>query len=337
MEDALLRAQVVADTLHGKWSTLDSHSLAHLMKDIHKLDVAGLRHLLCERPAIREPIAAGASRFDAAIEKLDEPAKRPIRHYLLVVDAGAGTTDFAFFQAITPTGQMDPKYALLRGSVRMCRIAGNEIDKILRPIILNACGVDRLKYGAEDIAYAEIDLDSRIREIKRDLFTRKQLPITLRPNFNGDIKLDDLLSDSTMSHDGRELLELRRSIIASLFPPDMLATLRANALGGIIMIHVLITGGSATVPIILELSRGSMDLDGVTFRFTPIQNLPEWIDQLPRDVAQMLANVYPQSAVAIGGSTPTLPEELRDLNTPITPTRPSPPLAQGVRMSGTRI
>jgi hypothetical protein len=62
-------------------------------------------------------------------------------------------------------------------------------------------------------------------------------------------------------------------------------------------------------------------MHGIQFRFLPVDGLPDWINRLPREAAQNLAAVYPQSAVAIGGSVPELPEELSDLRAPITPAR----------------
>lgn len=71
----------------------------------------------------------------------------------------------------------------------MCRIAGNEIDLILRPIVLQACGVDQQALSADDFAYAKMDLDSQIREIKRNLFEQQSIFVELRPAFSGRVDL----------------------------------------------------------------------------------------------------------------------------------------------------
>ena len=324
MADALLRVQVLVDTLHGKWDRLTTDGLTPLMRQIHSLDVTNLSHLMAADSAVREPIAAGASRFDAALDRKDEPAQSPIRQLLLVVDAGAGTTDFALFQAITSVGDSRPRYGLLRKSVRMCRIAGNEFDGILRPIILDACGVDSQKLSADDLAYAQTDLDSRIRDIKRTLFDQKTMTIDLRPHFSGVVSVASLLADSKMRKDGDELLEIRREILATMFTQEDLDALRMTGARAF-EVHVLLTGGSASVPIIRQLGTGYVEIGGMQFRFAAVEKLPEWINRLPRNVAQRLADVYPQSAVAIGGSVPQMPKELNDLEIPVTPAR------QGIR------
>lgn len=320
MADALARAQILADTLHGKWNQLTTEQLIPLMNALYKVDVGPLQKLMVADSAIREPIAAGASRFDTILAGDGEPARVPIRQFLLVVDAGAGTTDLAMFEAITPTGKTHPQYALLRKSVRMNHIAGNEIDRILRPILLASCGVDTKKHSQDDVAFAEADLDSQIREIKRRLFESKNITINLKPNFNGSVAIDVLLADSKMIQDGNELTRLRCEIIQQQFSQEQLEALRSTSGGKATDVHVLVTGGSASIPIIKSLSSGTLNIGGTNFRFLPVERLPEWIDNLPRETAQRVADVYPQCAVAIGGSIPKMPREMDDLEIPVTPT-----------------
>jgi hypothetical protein len=322
MTDALLRAQVLADTLRGKWDQLTAKQLKALIRKLYELDTIHLSQLMFEDCAVREPIAAGASRFDAMLGERDEPATVPVRQYLLVVDAGAGTTDFALFQAITRIGEMRPSYALLRKSVRMSRIAGNEIDLILRPIVLEACGVDQRKLSIDDFAYARMDLDSQIRQIKRNLFDQKSVSVELRPAFSGIVDLERLLSAPKMKQDGAELMRMRNEILTSVFEQDQLDVFRTLGGGGAVPVYVLLTGGSCALPIIRDLARGQIELHGARFRFVLVDRLPDWIDTLPRETAQQLADVYPQCAVAIGGSVPELPQELSDLEIPVTPARP---------------
>lgn len=319
MTDALLRAQVLADTLRGKWSQLKTKDVKEIINEVYDIDIRQLGHLMVKDSAIREPIAAGASRFDAVLGEREEPAIAPIRQYLLVVDAGAGTTDFALFQAITPVGEINPRYALLSKSVRMSRIAGNEIDTILRPLVLKACGIDPTKLSTDDLAYAKMDLDSQIRELKRNLFDRKSMPVNLRPNFSGVVDLQSLLSDAKMTNDGLELKKIRSEILSNVFSQDQLESLRAS--GRSTEIFVLLTGGSGALPIMKDLAAGQIEVGGCSFRFSLVDKLPNWIDRLPREVAQQLADVYPQCAVAIGGSVPELPKEIRDLELPVTPPR----------------
>ncbi|MGH7070454.1 MAG: hypothetical protein ACREFO_10620, partial [Acetobacteraceae bacterium] len=185
MRESLLRAQVLADTLTGRWEQLTVGQLAPLMKELRELDVAALKPLFAEDAAVREPVAAGASRFLSG--GLREGGPDPRRPLLLVVDAGAGTTDFAMFQVATH-GDEGVGYALIRNSVRMSTIAGNTADSALKPLLLEACGINP-KTGAprsdDDFTFIRHDLDARIRDFKETLVRDGSIDVALRMNAAG--------------------------------------------------------------------------------------------------------------------------------------------------------
>ena len=111
MRDYLLRAQILADTLSGRWDGLTVQQLAPLMRELRSENVAPLERLFAADADVREPVAAGASRFASRL--LPYNGSGLSRHALLVVDAGAGTTDFAMFQ-VAAGGERRPRYALMR-------------------------------------------------------------------------------------------------------------------------------------------------------------------------------------------------------------------------------
>ena len=163
MRQALLRGQVLADTLAGRWERLAARQLVSLMEELRALDVTPLGHLLAEGADVREPVAAGASRFSSGI--LSQTGAGLTRRALLVVDAGAGTTDFAMFEVATGADR-PPRYALVRNSVRMSTVAGNTADLVLKPLVLDACGIGSgsgAPRPADDLTFIRNDLDSRIR------------------------------------------------------------------------------------------------------------------------------------------------------------------------------
>jgi molecular chaperone HscA len=338
MRNALLRAQVLADSLSGKWNNITTALVVPMMKRLHELDVKPLTVLLMDDAEIREPIAAGASRFDSILVTGGEPSDRPVRRLLMVVDAGAGTTDFAMFQAITPAGKTEPRYALLRRSVRMSRIAGNEVDSILRPLILESCGINPetgYPRSEEDFQYIKADLDSQLRDLKRLLFDQGTVDIELKPNARGTLELAKLLSAPSMEERARRLLQIRERLLTGVFGPDQIEEIRVAArTGSAYPIYVLLTGGSSGLPIIRQLATGEVEISGTQFRFSLLERLPDWIDRLPRDLGQRLASVYAQCAVAIGGSVPELPKELADFDIPITPPLPGERRLERVQMRG---
>jgi hypothetical protein len=338
MRDALLRAQVLADTLSAQWSNITTVGVAPMMKGLHELDVEPLSFLIAKDAEIREPIAAGASRFRSVLVKGEEPVDRPIRRLLMVVDAGAGTTDFAMFQAITPAGKTEPHYALLRRSVRMTRIAGNQVDSILRPLLLESCGINPetgYPRNDTDFAYIKADLDSQLRDLKRLLFEQQSIDVELKPNARGTLDLAKLLSAPSIGEGARRLLNIRERLLKEVFASDQIEEIRAASRTGLpYPIYVLLTGGSSGLPMIGELAKDEVEISGTRFRFLLVDGLPDWIDRLPREVAQLLASVYPQCAVAIGGSVPELPAELPDFDTPITPPLPGERRLERVQTQG---
>lgn len=330
MERAVLRAQVVADTLRGSWNDLTVHRVREVLAETRGLDIQGLSHLLAENPSVREPIAAGASRFEEQLTEGEGEGGtngQSSRRLLLVVDSGAGTSDFAVFQVFRDPDRDQTRYALIAPTVRMIRIAGNAVDEALRPLVLKACAIDPATGSPrsdDDFALIKTDLAAQIRDIKRDLFAQDSVDISFQPNAKGVLGLETLLDDPSFKDLGGQLLDARRSILGGLFDDAFLKHVRlANERFRRPMpIFVLLTGGSSGLPIVQDLAKGELEIEGARFQFERVKNLPEWVDQLPREVAELVANAYPQCAVAIGGSTPELPQELPDLTTQITPPPP---------------
>lgn len=344
MERALLRAQVVADTLTETWGELTVESAGLLLKEVRKIDRAKLSHLLAENAPVREPIAAGASRFDEKIggsTKAANPEGAAVRRALLVIDAGAGTTDMALFQVFSDSVSDHARYALIAPAVRMCRVAGNAVDEVLRPIILRQCGVDPQSghpRSDEDFALIKLDLSARIRDIKQQLFTNDQTNIELRPNVSGVLDLDTVLKDSEYDRLGKELCLARDTLLESAFGHHLASLndlgIKMRRQGRSYPIHVLLTGGSSVLPIIQRLADGELTISGVRFGFNEVTGLPAWIENLPREEADLVAKSYPQCAVAIGGSARELPEEVSDLSALITPPPPGKRVLERYQVTG---
>ena len=187
----MLRAQIVADTLTSNWSDLTVGKLRSLLTECRKINTEDLLHLLAENAPVREPVAAGASRFSEIIESDDQVELD--RRVLLVVDAGAGTTDFALFQTFQKHDE-EIRYGLIASSVRMCRVAGNDVDSIIRPLALEACNIDLRTRREEETKIINISLDSQLRDIKHELFEKEEANIELRPNASGILSLDSVLA-----------------------------------------------------------------------------------------------------------------------------------------------
>jgi molecular chaperone HscA len=307
------------------------------MNVLRDLDASPVSGLLSDQAAVREPIAAGASLFNERLDQLttDDSTGALGRKYLLVIDAGAGTTDFALFEVFSNPRLETHKYALIGSTVRMSRIAGNAVEEALHPLILKACGIDPATGSpSSDEAFALIktDLASQIRSIKQTLFLQGNCAISLRPNVRGIIQLEELTAEPSYKNLGGELKTACRAILEGLFPKPFIEALRLRNLT--MPIDVLLTGGSSALPIVQDLADTTLSIDGAKFKLQKIEPMPGWIQRLPRELADLVARTYPQCAVAIGGSAPELPEELSDLPNPVVPDPPGQRTLERYQVTG---
>ena len=321
LSNALLQSQIVADTLGDDWGSLTTHRAKSVLDAVKNQDVSKLESILAKHSSVREPVAAGATQFEDFIDQSVSPEARRL---MLVIDAGAGTTDFALFQSFYNSATETSSFALISSAVRMSRIAGNRFDHVLRPMMLRACKVqpeNGSPWNAEDFAIIKADLDSQIRALKRRLFTESAVPLSLRPGASGLLTLEDVVAEASYQELGTELQAQRDDLIAGILNAGNIEEYGrlTRTLGRAVPIFVLLTGGSSRLPIFADLAKGESTIRGVPFRFEPIKEQPQWIDTLPREQAQMLAAEFAQCAVAIGGCAPTLPQEKRDLASPVTP------------------
>ena len=322
---AVLRAQVVADTLRDEWDSLDTFRAKGVVVAVGTLGSSELPSILAGIPNVREPIAAGASLFDEELDEFegDSESVGLSRRYLMVVDAGAGTTDFAVFQVFSGSEHAGHRYALLSGSVRMSRVAGNAVDEVLRPLILRACGIDP-ETGAprsdEDFVMIKTDLAARIRTIKETVFIDGACDVELQPNARGTLRLADLEADSAYADLAGELNSQCRTILEGLFPEEYARQLRVSGLK--VPVFVLLTGGSSRLPFVEAVAGTTLTVSGIMFELTRVRSQPDWINGLPRKLAELVGRTYPQSAVSIGGAAPELPTELPTFVEPIVPPPP---------------
>jgi hypothetical protein len=82
-----------------------------------------------------------------------------------------------------------------------------------------------------------------------------------------------------------------------------------SRVGRAMAVFVLLTGGSATLPMVQSIAGGMINIGGAKFEFRQITDIPRWILELPHALSELTAREFPQCAVAIGGSPPELPME----------------------------
>ena len=276
-------AQVLADTFSGKWQGgLDVRSVRAVFDKLKS--VSAPTYLIAG--GVEEPVAAASSIV------LQGERNHP---GFLVVDVGAGTTDFGLFVVVQPKGSSTPKIFRLRGSIHGIRQAGDTIDNFLRGIILKKHHVDvqspdGMKIGA--------DLNLHIRRYKETLFRDGSLSYRLADDTTGTISLPEFLGSPEVVRFSKALHEavqktfdgVHESWIKRMFEqPGVL---------------VVLTGGGARLPMVQDLTKGWIETHGMRVLCHAAPTVPTWITEEHSE----FIDEFPQLAVAMGGAAPELPE-----------------------------
>ena len=145
------------------------------------------------------------------------------------------------------------------------------------------------------------DLGRRIRGLKEALIKSERLEYALADGTVGHVSMEEFLADETVKRFG---LAIDAGFKKALEAVDD-TWLRWLAMDGV-RLHVVLTGGSSTLPMMKALGEGVIEVRGFRIMRKPVDPKPEWMDA----VSSELSSVYPQLAVAIGGVAETMPETL---------------------------
>lgn len=289
MRELLADAQILADTFSGKWS--GGIEVARLKAALVELKSLGQRPDYLIDDGVPEPVAVAAGAIAEA---------RNMRDAFMVVDAGAGTTDFGLFVAVRKPGDTGAQRRVfqINASISGLMQAGDKVDGMLRMHIAHKERID-----ANDIQGRMImaDLTRRIRGMKELLFRTGHLDYVLADGTTGTVDLAAFLADEKIQQFGRLL---REGFVKALAGVDQ-SWLNWLAMQDV-RLHVVLTGGSSTLPMIKALANGPIDVNGFRIMRAEVDSKPDWMDAAP----EAFISVYPQLAVAIGGTAEQLPETL---------------------------
>jgi hypothetical protein len=289
LRSMLAKAQIVADTFHGRWREgIPADEVKATIDAVSALDRLP-EYLLAD--GIDEPVAAAASR----IEKEDRD-----RGLFVVVDVGAGTTDFAAFWSDQDPERDLHKIWQIPGTVDALTQAGDTIDGYLHDFLLEKA---HLRYGHTDFNYASSRLALEIRQYKESLMKSGELEVVLTNSSRVKVSREEFLSTEAVN-DFKKLLRDRlvgvlRRADRSWF--DQLATFERL---GRDKITLVFTGGGSALPVFKDLTGISLEVHGRRFSTLEAPAVPNWITE----GYSVLSGAYPQMAVAIGGAARRLPE-----------------------------
>jgi molecular chaperone HscA len=282
----VVRAQVLADTFRGRWSEgipVEDVKEAIRIASQHDTDLMKLLdpEVVKAEFGISEPMAAGSGRI-----RID----RSTRNLVLIIDVGAGTTDFGLFLVNydkRTAFPVEPKSAAIR-------MAGDHIDNLLVEFIISKAA------GHPDrLTKERINLNLRRGGIRRDkerLFTTGRLDVTLATDQPVTVTLEEFLASPGVrefaEHIERQLVRFLSQVDNSFEKATVLPTM-------------LLTGGGANIPFIQKLPTKRWRIGERDFSFKLAKQVPEAIGEYDSDFQRE----YHQLAVAMGGSMQIMDEK----------------------------
>jgi len=287
MRELLAEAQILADTFRGQWR--GGIEVGVIKAAIEKVK------LLDDRPdylidmGVPEPVAVAASAFSESENARDA---------FMVVDAGAGTTDFGLFISTRHPKDEVSRVFQVSTSIQGLMQAGDKIDSYLRGFIGRKESFDTSDTSGKLI---EADLRRRIRGLKEQLFKTKKLEYSLIDGTVGVIDLADFLADPMVEKFTQSVeAGFRKSL--EMLDETWLKWLANDQ----VKLHVVVTGGSSGLPMMKSLGKGVIIVRGHSIMRSAVDPVPRWMEDQPEE----FVSLYPQLAVAIGGTALELPETL---------------------------
>lgn len=294
----LAQAQVLADTFHDQWR--DGIPLVVAKQAMEKLrELSALPDYLLG-DGIPEPVAAAASLM------LTEEAQREL---FLVIDVGAGTTDFGLFLLQHNPAKDVCLVRIVPNTIKVLEQAGNRVDDLLKFFVLELEGIDKASpEGEHNLSF----LQSTIRMQKEALFRDGIVEVPLANRSRAVVHRDAFLASTRVlafcTLLQKQVFEVLNSAGDGFL--DLMCDSRLN---------VVLTGGGADLPMVQSLATDVVEVRGRRILRRPVPHVPTWIqEQYPQFASQ-----YPQLAVAIGGANPELPsvaESVADFKGQRTPT-----------------
>lgn len=283
LRNVLARAQLVADTLHGRWQ--DGLPVSEAAAVLRAAFAQPAPEYLLREEGVAEPVAAVASRVRNYVCTNDR------RRLIAVVDVGAGTIDIGLFCMLEQSGR-EMQFWLIPGTETVLRQAGNAIDDLLLSYILETVGMRPEHHHFERIRGS---LALRIRALKESLFREEAIEFTLEDDTAGVVALKDFLDSDgikrlklTIECKFRDMLQAADS---SWYNETHARTL-----------DVVFTGGGARLPLFDGLCRQTV-VAGRLLDVRRAATIPNWVEQDWPD----LKDEYLRLSVAIGGSSRYLP------------------------------
>lgn len=286
MAQVLFEGCVIADYFKGRWgSGLDIKEVLQFLSELekHRKELSHMKLIqedVLEATAAANAIAGGFSDFEG-------------RRLILVVDTGAGTTDFGAFQVFTQ--DESTRIVEITNCRQILRQAGDTLDEAIASMLLQKI---RHTTGPDSEIYEKAKINNSRRTIKEELFATGKYVYLGNDDVRRELDLEEVLENQSVVQFSRSLKEKFNECLGGLDPDTV------KARGG--AVSVVLTGGGASLPMVKAL----LDPDGAIHKCKQLTVDEDWLISIDSE----LPRLFPQLAVAIGGAFPMLPIPIKDVS-----------------------
>ncbi len=324
--DLLSRGTLIADWMSSRgrsWSDgLTSDEFLRISRAALAIPVDRLPRWLFDE-AVSEPCAAVGTHSETL---------RIGARLLLVIDVGAGTTDFGLFLVTPPSAPIErsrdsddePPVRMSLLASRSENMAGDTIDECLRELILTRAGASSSR------STIALEVSQRQRQWKEDVF--KAGKMTHRFQSGRDVKVtrDELMREPAMTDFSKMLTDSVQSMLQTLENEAATREQTIDWSGSYPEIRLFATGGGAQLPMVTELDGRPVSLrraDG-----TQVEVTLRRTDEIPVSVRAfgVTADVFLPLAVSWGGAMPELPHQRSEVHLRRMPVGTRPDLSNAI-------
>ena len=210
---------------------------------------------------------------------------------VMVIDVGAGTSDLSLYRILVDPERNQNAAEEVKGSARGITEAGNYLDRILIEFILRKAGITS---SDPDAVVARSKLELNIRDYKETLFNEEFVFVALTGTRDVEVELAEFLDLEAVKGFGKSLRDAMRDILESV-DHSAVDWVLANPSR---YLTVALTGGGATLPMVMELARTPLTIRG---RIVPVQaalSFPTWLQTEYTELEDDFARI----AVSLGGA-----------------------------------
>ena len=268
--------QALADRFSGQWA--NGIPLDDLRKVIDATEASTQeQHVVVESEVLPEPVAAFASRARKFVRGQSR------RRLMMVIDVGAGTTDFAMFARVENEDGMN--LYRIKNSVTTIRVAGVNVDDALIDYLLQQANVreGHLRHGA-----VRADLQRDIRLVKEELFRNGKVTRQLVNDMKTEAQLDEFEECPAMDRFRKVMKDKFDKVLAGIDRSWLSFS----------ELDVFFTGGGASLSMVTRLADQSVEIGGSVITPIRARQLPPWLGEECEDIVDS----YAQLAVCIGGA-----------------------------------